>query len=190
MRTGYGKRFPDKNLTAIGGKATVLPTTDHGNKVNSRIRELLENVLRRNGLKMKHSSFSWITYLYKTKEDARKIIEHLDGWIVWGCRLSVTESRYKRSGNSPSGRSSDSGVLKGVKENKEISNHTEKQNRHWGQGRSYKDILIQGRENCNGRRNETDGMGLRMLGDSKIYLEGSTQIREQMQQCLVGEMLN
>ncbi|MED6136069.1 hypothetical protein PIB30_052486 [Stylosanthes scabra] len=37
--------------------------------------------------------------IFKTREEARRAIEQLDGWIVWGCRISVSESKYRRKIN-------------------------------------------------------------------------------------------
>ncbi|MED6138936.1 hypothetical protein PIB30_079209 [Stylosanthes scabra] len=37
---------------------------------------------------------------YATREEVQKTIEQLDGWLVWGCRIRLTESKYSRSGKN------------------------------------------------------------------------------------------
>ncbi|MED6197045.1 hypothetical protein PIB30_053070 [Stylosanthes scabra] len=40
---------------------------------------------------------------YKFKDEALRTIDHLDGWIVWGCRLRLTEARYRRRDRDKAG---------------------------------------------------------------------------------------
>ncbi|MED6173107.1 hypothetical protein PIB30_056245 [Stylosanthes scabra] len=119
---------------------------------------------------------------YKSKEEVLRTIEQLDGWIVRGCSLKVTESRYKRSGRGRNGI----GGKGDEKVNPESEPGPERSEN--SKQMTYRDILMKGKQ---GEDPKPDGeyRALQTLGDSKIYLEEDKEAKENLYRCLVGEML-
>ncbi|MED6108553.1 hypothetical protein PIB30_025202 [Stylosanthes scabra] len=72
---------------------------------------------------------------YRTREEMERMIEHLDGWIVWDCRLRITESRYRRMDKT----------TKGVAEGRyhpEIVRPEAEPARTNPQNKSYRDVVV------------------------------------------------
>ncbi|MED6152537.1 Serine arginine-rich splicing factor 2, partial [Stylosanthes scabra] len=50
--------------------------------------------------KVRHRNPLMFTFVrFADRRDAVKAIQNLDGWVVWGCRLQVSEERYRRDGS-------------------------------------------------------------------------------------------
>ncbi|MED6133242.1 hypothetical protein PIB30_026567 [Stylosanthes scabra] len=122
---------------------------------------------------------------YGTKEEAQKTIEQLDGWLVWGNKIRLTESRYRRDSSSDmrnNGVQSDGRRMVGRQENGNTTEVATKKDK------TYKEILLNAKEN-EAARNVEGGFGLQTLGDSKIYLEEDSMKTDLINRSLVGETL-
>ncbi|MED6200565.1 hypothetical protein PIB30_086431 [Stylosanthes scabra] len=129
--------------------------------------------------KVRHNNplkFAFIRY--RTREEARRTIEHLDGWIVWGCRIRLTEARFRRSETKEKVKGS---THEEDRNKAEMCNQGEKMVR----GKTYSEILMNGSKETRGR-NIDEGSRI----ESKIYLEEYKEARERLNRCLVGETLN
>ncbi|MED6155436.1 hypothetical protein PIB30_005287 [Stylosanthes scabra] len=110
---------------------------------------------------------------YATIREAGYAVEQFDGWLIWGIRLTVTESRYRREDSEPNGRSGDGGNANDIMERQ----------------RSYKDVLETGRKGVEmvemNKENE-----MQTVGNSKIYLQSNNDMLEKLDRAIVGDTLN
>ncbi|MED6114339.1 hypothetical protein PIB30_079314 [Stylosanthes scabra] len=125
---------------------------------------------------------------YKTREEVRRTIEQLDGWIVWGCKVKLTESRYRR--NEGKGEKDNNGDKEERKRNgrsgEAETTETQGSKEKTGNGESYRDILLKRKDSS--EEAELDvGRGIQTLGNSKIYLQENRAVKEKLNRCLVGE---
>ncbi|MED6138501.1 hypothetical protein PIB30_074801 [Stylosanthes scabra] len=151
-----------------------------------RTRRVIDVYLSRKIRKANPLQFAFIRY--KSREEARRTIDHLDGWIVWGCRLRLSISKYRREEKTKAEENKKTVTREKYKDaaiNKVMDNDKEMER----QRRSYMDILVNGPEEKGGR----SGMGgeeMQTLGNSKIYLEGNNEKKAMMEKGLIGDTLN
>ncbi|MED6193070.1 hypothetical protein PIB30_015503 [Stylosanthes scabra] len=131
---------------------------------------LSEKVRKSNLLK-----FAFIRY--RSRMEAIRTTEHLNGWIVWGYELKLYESRYSRSCR-------DSLKLEHVNEERnqerKTSNHTNNtQPVKTGTTKTYCEAL-KGFQREEEDRNGCDNNGVQTLGNSKIYLTEHSEAREML----------
>ncbi|MED6207364.1 hypothetical protein PIB30_035167 [Stylosanthes scabra] len=145
-----------------------------------RVRDiyLSHKVRAKNPLKFAFVRFS-------TREEVRKAIEHLHGWIVWGCKPWLTESRFKRSEKQES--------IKGNKPERQVVTKEPPENmRHENEGlkqvetgrKSYKDAVLN-EETDSGIWSLEGDEKLQTLGSSKIYLDCDKELKGKLEQSLV-----
>ncbi|MED6114469.1 hypothetical protein PIB30_080467 [Stylosanthes scabra] len=140
---------------------------------------LSEKVQKSNPLK-----FAFIRY--RSRVEARRTIEHLNGWIVWGCELKLSESRYSRSGKDLL----KSSHTKEVRSQEAMNANpvTDPQSFKPGTTKTYSKAL-KGTLREEEAREGIGNNGLQTLGNSKIYLAEHTDSREKLKRSLVGETL-
>ncbi|MED6181677.1 hypothetical protein PIB30_021607 [Stylosanthes scabra] len=142
-----------------------------------RVRDiyLSHKVREKNPLKFAFVRFS-------TREEVLRAIEHFNRWIIWGCKLWLTESKFKRSGRPETLQSN-----KPIPQ-KPVENPIEKdkmENEVKGR-RSYKDaVLNKEKVNENGVWNLDGEDGIQTIGNSKIYLEGDNELKSKLFRSLV-----
>ncbi|MED6160826.1 hypothetical protein PIB30_054918 [Stylosanthes scabra] len=112
--------------------------------------------------------FFWITSEYFKKcrqsgEEVQRTIEQLNGWIVWGCRMRLTESRYRRDGKMEN-KSSNETVNRVGSEEKKGERKKKTQTEMTNRKRTYMDILMEYAEENNVKRVD-DGSRLQILGE-------------------------
>ncbi|MED6124479.1 hypothetical protein PIB30_059282 [Stylosanthes scabra] len=124
---------------------------------------------------------------FETKIEADGAIQELHGWKVWGCKLEVTESKYRKDGEGSSH----------VRGWKRMSTHEEKckeietaaKGRNLFYGRAFKDAV----ENCN-----RDGTILNLRDKNLVYSFGYLTVvlatertmMEKLNRSLIGESTN
>ncbi|MED6208171.1 hypothetical protein PIB30_042624 [Stylosanthes scabra] len=141
---------------------------------------LSRKVRPRNPLK-----FAFIRYAYR--EEVQRTIEQLDGWLVWGCRIRLTESRYKRGEKRE--RVAGNGTMQGVmQQSNPIQNDRRGADRTNNGGLTYKETLVKPKNVGPYQDGEGDDR-IQTLGDSKIYLNEDCEVKEMLNRCLVGETL-
>ncbi|MED6150381.1 hypothetical protein PIB30_071725 [Stylosanthes scabra] len=111
-----------------------------------------------------------------------RMVEQLDGWIVWGCRVRIAESKYRRIDKTIFGDTR-------IPNDKEKERPEDEPVKTQFQNRSYKDTLLE-KEHETGYHNQYDSGRLQKLGDSKIHLGENKEARERLNRSLVGETLN
>ncbi|MED6120176.1 hypothetical protein PIB30_018575 [Stylosanthes scabra] len=80
---------------------------------------------------------------FATRREATRAIEQLDGWLVWGNRLMVVESKYRRNGTVEMEKERKE---KRVSASNVNTGEGEKANGEQRRQRSYKDVLETGRQ--------------------------------------------
>ncbi|MED6191981.1 hypothetical protein PIB30_005799 [Stylosanthes scabra] len=124
---------------------------------------------------------------YRSREEVARTIEQLNGWIIWGCKLEISESKFRRGregDKAKTNRTVDTD-MNGVQMKEKVAN---RQGDRVDGAKSYKDALME-LEN-NQARNNMDLEGkFQTLGDSKIYLEADNKNKEMLSRSLVGETL-
>ncbi|MED6181971.1 hypothetical protein PIB30_024444 [Stylosanthes scabra] len=143
---------------------------------------LSQRVRERNTLK-----FAFIRY--KTKEEATNTIEQLNGWIVWGCKITLSESKYRRMEEADKRKS------KGIACEIEQGNYVRKvmveendSRKETGSGRTFKEALMN-EDATDHELTIDDGSKLQTLGNSKIYLEEDETAKERLERSVIGETL-
>ncbi|MED6123887.1 hypothetical protein PIB30_053869 [Stylosanthes scabra] len=109
-----------------------------------------KKVRRNNPLK-----FAFIRY--RTKEEIRRTIERLNGWIVWGCRMSLTELRYRRFGGKGKGDRKVTNGKMGETQQMGVEAPENQDTRGYkGNSGSYKEALLKDKETEIGRNLDKD----------------------------------
>ncbi|MED6202614.1 hypothetical protein PIB30_107317, partial [Stylosanthes scabra] len=122
---------------------------------------------------------------YGTREEARRVIEQFDGWIIWGYDLRLSESRYRRKFDKPLEDRAEEQTT-----NKEIKADPIIQRQRTGQEktRSYKEVVESGPEKLK-TLNLEGNFSMQSLGDSKIRLEKDPRMTAKLGKCLIGDTL-
>ncbi|MED6199084.1 hypothetical protein PIB30_072589, partial [Stylosanthes scabra] len=86
---------------------------------------------------------------YKSREEVRRTIEQLNGWIVWGCKLEIVESKYRRGveGDKEKPNKIGGNNVEGEQRNDKASRNQDERNKG---AKSYKEAIM-GAENEQGR---------------------------------------
>ncbi|XP_072061960.1 serine/arginine-rich splicing factor SC35-like [Arachis hypogaea] len=63
-------------------------------KVFGRARVVVDVFIPNKARERNQLKFAFVRYVSRTK--ALNVIQHLDGWIMWGCKLRLTEAKYIR----------------------------------------------------------------------------------------------
>ncbi|MED6106000.1 hypothetical protein PIB30_000786 [Stylosanthes scabra] len=155
-------------------------------KVFSRFGRVKDIYLSRKVRKSNPLKFAFIRF--RTKEDASRAIEQLDGWIVWGCKIALSESRFRRGNIGEGGSANEEAKENGFKGRQEGGGKVVKGRTTEG-GKSYREALMNEGEATQNQQGDIY-FKLQTLGDSKIYLEEKVETREKLKRCLIGESPN
>ncbi|MED6210793.1 hypothetical protein PIB30_067450 [Stylosanthes scabra] len=101
--------------------------------------------------------FAFVRYV--SRAEAMEAIEQYNGWIVWGCELRITESKYRRH----------------IKESNEEERGITEHNGYYG---NKVEVVNLGWDNR-----------MQSLEESKIKLESDEMVLEKLGRCLVGVTL-
>ncbi|MED6138654.1 hypothetical protein PIB30_076465 [Stylosanthes scabra] len=100
LRGGKGnegeKWIKDETFSVFVNNLTVDATKQWLWKAFSCTGKVEDVYLSRKVRKTNPLRFAFVRY--KSIEEVRRTVEHLDSWIVWGCQLKLTEFRYRRDG--------------------------------------------------------------------------------------------
>ncbi|MED6215077.1 hypothetical protein PIB30_109767, partial [Stylosanthes scabra] len=121
-------------------------------------------------------------------EAAHRAIDRRNGWVVWGCKLRVSEAKYKRNQ---------------LRKDKEVNEHKKEDTteRHTVTGldkkkntrvigmKSYKEAVT-GSEGSLEVVNMRDDNAMFDLGGSKIELMACEETKKKLEKSVVGETLN
>ncbi|MED6120206.1 hypothetical protein PIB30_018797 [Stylosanthes scabra] len=124
---------------------------------------------------------------YKTRDEVLRTIEQLNGWIVWGCKLLISESKYRRSVDEDKMENPRT-EANGIGGKQPRSHDPEYQVKRGNGEKTYKEVLME-TEKTQTEKSLYEGK-FQTLGDSKIYLDDDKSNWEKLNRSLVGETLN
>ncbi|MED6191610.1 hypothetical protein PIB30_001889 [Stylosanthes scabra] len=151
MGKGNGKLSPGEDIQAIGDQAKPRHSNKHDIHRKGLDLDTMELVEDGDEPRRILSQYSWIisplmlqTDGYATRNEASRAIEQLNGWLVWGNSIIVTESKYRKVGEErPEVKKKNTEGYRG--ENLGDANRTDNANKTHNHQRSYKDALEAGK---------------------------------------------
>ncbi|MED6179443.1 hypothetical protein PIB30_001207 [Stylosanthes scabra] len=150
-------------------------------KVFSSVGEVVDVYLSRKRRTNNPLRFAFIRY--KSRNEALRAIEQYDGWIVWGCEIKLTESRYKRNIKDHTEKKQE-----GAKGSANTDGNVENDGM-MKQGKSYKDVVLAGSNAGNSEKVNIPN-DMQTLGESKILLSRNGELLQKMKRGLVGETMS